>query len=100
MLRIFGLDPQRNLPDGEEFLRLVHPEDRDRFNEQIEKSRREKSDFVQDYRIVLTDGTVKHIRGIGHPVFDETGNIIESVGTDGDLTEGKWSEKRLLRTKA
>jgi aryl-alcohol dehydrogenase-like predicted oxidoreductase len=32
-------------------LRLVHPEDRDRFNEQIEKSRREKADFVQDYRI-------------------------------------------------
>ena len=34
MLRIFGLDPQRsNLPDREEFLRLMHPEDRDRFNE-------------------------------------------------------------------
>src|SRR5205809_4525578 len=45
MLRIFGLDPQRsNLPDREEFLRLVHPEDRDRFNERIEKAFREKAD--------------------------------------------------------
>src|ERR1700732_1406593 len=34
MLRMFGLDPQRsNFPDGEEFLRLMHPEDRDRFHE-------------------------------------------------------------------
>jgi PAS domain S-box-containing protein len=94
MLRIFGLDPQRsNLPDREEFLRLVHPEDRDRFNERIDKAFREKAGFVQDYRIVLTDGTVKHIHGIGHPVLDETGNIIEYVGTDVDVTERKRAEE-------
>ena len=63
MRRIFGLDPQSNLPNREEFLRLVHPEDRDRFNERIDKAFREKADFVQDYRIVLTDSTVKHIHG-------------------------------------
>jgi PAS domain S-box-containing protein len=101
MRRIFGLNPQRSkLPDRDEFLRLVHPEDRDRFNEGIEKSRREKSDFVQDYRIVLTDGTVKHIHGIGHPVLDETGNIIEYVGTDVDVTEHKRAEEKLRRSEA
>jgi len=99
MLRIFGLDTQRKLPDREEFLRLVHPEDRDRFNERIEKSRREKSDFVQDYRVVLTDGTVKHIHGIGHPVLDETGNIIEYVGTDVDVTERKLADEKLQRSE-
>jgi len=100
MRRIFGLDPQSSLPDREEFLRLIHPEDRDRFNERIEKSRREKSDFVQDYRIVLTDGMVKHIHGIGHPVLDETGNIIQYVGTDVDVTEQKRSEEKLRHTEA
>jgi len=101
MPRIFGLDPQRSdLPDREEFLRLVHPEHRDTFNERIEKSRREKSDFVQDYRIVLTDGTVKHIHGIGHPVLDETGNIIEYVGTDVDVTERKRVEDALRASEA
>ncbi len=100
MKRIFGLDPQRNLPDREEFLRLVHPEDRDRFNELIEKSRRDKADFAQDYRIVLTDGTVKHIHGIGHPVLDETGNIVEYVGTDVDVTERKRDEENLRRSEA
>src|SRR5258705_12619458 len=55
MRRIFGLDPQRsNLPDREEFLRLMHPEDRDRFNERIDKAFREKADFAQDYRVVVT----------------------------------------------
>ena len=101
MLRIFGLDPQRsNLPDREEFLRLVHPEDRDRFNERIDKAFSEKADFVQDYRIVLTDGTVKHIHGIGHPVLDETGNIVEYVGTDADVTERKRDEEALQRSES
>jgi PAS domain S-box-containing protein len=100
MRRIFGLDPQRsNLPDREEFLRLVHPEDRDRFNERIDKAFSEKADFVQDYRIVLTDGTVKHIHGIGHPVLDETGNIVEYVGTDADVTERKRDEEALQRSE-
>jgi PAS domain S-box-containing protein len=101
MLRIFGLDPQRsNPPDREEFLRLVHPEDRDRFNERIDKAFREKADFVLDYRIVLTDGTVKHIHGIGHPILDETGNIVEYVGTDVDVTERKRDEEKLRRSEA
>src|SRR5580698_3621876 len=101
MLRIFGLELQTtNLPDREEFLRLVHPEDRDRFNERIDKAFREKTDFVQDYRIVLRNGTVKHIHGIGHPVLDETGNIIEYIGTDVDVTERKRAEEKLRRTEA
>ena len=101
MRQIFGLDPQRsNLPDREEFLRLVHPEDRDRFNEQVDKALRAKADLVQDYRIVLPDGTVKHIHGIGHLVLDETGNIIECVGTDMDVTERKRAEEQLRRSEA
>jgi PAS domain S-box-containing protein len=100
MLRIFGLDPRRSdLPDRQEFLRLVHPEDRDRFNERIDVAFREQADFVQDYRIVLTDGTVKHIHAIGHPVLDETGNVVEYVGTDMDLTERKRAEQKLRRTE-
>src|SRR5258705_952821 len=99
MRRIFGLDPQRsNLPNREEFLRLVHPEDRDKFNERIDKAFSEKADFVQDYRIVLTDGRVKHIHGNGHPVLDETGNIVEYVGTDADVTERKRDEEALQRS--
>jgi PAS domain S-box-containing protein len=101
MLRIFGLELQTtNLPDREEFLRLVHPENRDRFNERIDKAFREKADFVQDYRIVLTNGTVKHIHRIGHPVLDETGNIIEYVGTDVDVTERKRAEEAIQRSEA
>jgi PAS domain S-box-containing protein len=101
MRQIFGLDPQRsNLPDREEFLRLVHPEDRDRFNERVDKALCAKGDVVHDYRIVLPDGTVKHIHAIGHMILDETGDIIECVGTDMDVTERKRAEEQLRRSEA
>jgi PAS domain S-box-containing protein len=88
MRQIFGLDPQRSsLPDREEFLRLVHREDRAGLMERVEQALRAKADIAVDYRIVLPDGTIKHIHTIGHPVFDESGNIIEYVGTDVDVTE-------------
>jgi PAS domain S-box-containing protein len=100
MLQIFGLDPQANLPNRKEFLRLVHPEDRDSFDERINEAFRAKAEFVQDYRIVLSDGTVKHIHGIGHPVLDKTGDIIEYIGTDVDVTERKGAEEKLQRSEA
>jgi PAS domain S-box-containing protein len=94
MFRIFGLDPHRGSPpDREEFVRLMHPEDRARFAERVEKAFREKSDFVQDFRIVLPDGTVRHLHEIGHPVLNEAGNIIEYVGTEVDVTERKRAEE-------
>src|SRR3984893_10386120 len=88
MLRMFGLDPQRSdFPDGEEFLRLMHPEDRHRFNELYERSRIQKTDWNMDYRIVLPDGAIKHLHVVGHPVLNESGDLVEFVGTAIDVTE-------------
>jgi len=88
MLRMFGLDPQRtNPPDGEEFLRLMHPEDRDRFNELYERSRIQKTDWNADYRIVLPDGAIKHLHVVHHPVLNESGDLVENFGTAIDVTE-------------
>jgi PAS domain S-box-containing protein len=94
--RIFGLDPQRGSPpDVEEFLQILHPEDRDRFYEHALTAIREKTDLEEDYRIVLPGGTVRHVHEIGHPVLDETGEVIEYVGTVADVTDRKRAEEEL-----
>src|SRR6476660_1517307 len=88
MLRMFGLDPQRsNFPDREEHLRLMHPEDRDRFNELYERSKIQKTDWNADYRIVLPDGGIKHFHVVHHPVLNESGDLVENIGTAIDVTE-------------
>jgi PAS domain S-box-containing protein len=91
--RIWGFNPQHGLPNRETVLQRIHPEDRDRVVEYVEKAVREKRDYVVEFRIVLPEGTVKHIRGLGHPVFNASGELIEVVGTQLDVTERKRAEE-------
>ncbi len=100
MSRIFGLNPQAGLPTVETFWQRIHPEDRERFRELQTKVAQQGSDYEHDHRIVLPDGSIKHIHAIGHPVRNETGKLVEYVGTAMDVTERKRAEDALRRSEA
>ena len=55
--------------------------------------------MVHDHRIVLPDGTVKHLHTIAHPVLDKAGEVIEIVGTAVDVTERKRAEEERERLR-
>jgi PAS domain S-box-containing protein len=97
--RIWGFDPQQGLPDREAMLQRIHSEDRDRMLEYIQKAVREKRDYAVEFRIVLPDGTVKYIHGLGHPVFSASGELVEVVGTQLDVTERKRAEEERERLR-
>jgi len=85
--RIYGFDPAKDQPSRSAVLERIHPDDRsylDRvFNEAIQNS----TDFEEDHRIVLPDGTTKHLHVVVHPVVNEAGEVVEFVGTSMDVTE-------------
>ena len=97
--RIWGFNPQQGLPDRGTVLQRIHPEDRDRVVEYIQKAVREKRDYAVEFRIVLPEGTVKHIHGLGHPVFNGSGELVEVVGTQLDVTERKRAEEERERLR-
>jgi PAS domain S-box-containing protein len=104
---IYGLDPQKIVPPNhKEFVQLVHPDDRHKFRGNVTntireaRSSREKAEFTQEYRVVLPDGTIRHIHEIGHPVRNEAGELVEFVGTSMDVTERKHAEETLCRSEA
>ncbi len=92
MFRIFGLDPRESLPSRDNFRQQIHPEDRDWVKKKFEESLRERVDTFAEYRVLLPDGTVRHINASGHPVLNEDGELIEFVGTAVDMTERKRAE--------
>jgi PAS domain S-box-containing protein len=101
MFRIFGFDPQRSrIPDRNELSRFLHSDDRDRVSKRIETAHREKVEYADDHRIILPDGTVKHLHVSGHPVFDDTGGVVEYVGTVIDVTERTRAEEALQKAQA
>ena len=99
MYRIFAYDPETTKPTTSQFFERVHPEDLQPVRERAkaESTRRDQVDSVGEYRILLPDGRVRYIQSIAHPVSDESGEIIEVVGTAVDVTE-QYHAKVALET--
>src|SRR6266478_3367295 len=97
--RIWGFDPQQGLPSRESVLQRIHPEDRGGVIEHVQKAVREGGDYAIEFRIVLPGGTVRHIQGLGHPVFSASGELTEVVGTQLDVTERKRAEEERERLR-
>ncbi len=97
--RIFGLNPEEGVPTTERFWQLIHPEDLDRTRELLLTAAERSVEYEHDHRIVLPDGTVKHIHAIGHPVLDENGRLAGYVGTAVDVTERKRAEEERERLR-
>src|ERR1700757_4648871 len=100
MFRIYGLDPLVDLPTRKNFRQRVPPEDRDRTDERFLRVVREKVDSFDEYRVLLPDGTVKHVISSGHPVLDGNGEFIAFIGTATDVTERKRAEEALRERDA
>jgi len=91
--RIFGLDKAEGIPSIETFIQRIHPDDRAMVRVQSLQGVREKADHAFEYRILLADGTVKHVRTLRRPVFNDSGEVVEVVGTTMDITERKLAEQ-------
>ena len=96
MFRIHGMEARNGPPSRDEQVQLKHAEDRDSSRETVEFAIRDKTEFAVEYRHVMADGTVKYLHSIGHPVLDNTGALVEYVGTVVDITERRRAEQRLL----
>jgi PAS domain S-box-containing protein len=93
--RLHGLDPQQRTPSWEAVQQFIHPDDRARCLEQIDRAVQGRTDCQLEYRTVLPDGTMKYIHSISHPVFNAAGELVEFVGTEMDITERKHAEEQL-----
>jgi PAS domain S-box-containing protein len=91
--RIWGFDPAQGVPSRKDALQRIHPDDRDRLDAEVERAVREKKRYSTAFRIVLPDGTVRHLESIGQPVFSTNGELVEVVDTEIDVTERKRAEE-------
>ena len=95
VLRIRGVASAEPLSTIDRMYNGIHPDDRSRVKDTYEAAQRRKGEFDAEYRIVLQDGTIKHLHTIGHPVLNESGNVIEYVGTGMDVTEQRLAQAAL-----
>jgi PAS domain S-box-containing protein len=102
LFRIYGLDSANGAPTRDEYLSLVHSEDREVVAGTLEKMVAESSGCDVKKRIVRPDGELKYIRFVGFPMIDD-GKLKTIVGIAMDVTEHermtqelRWREAYLV----
>jgi PAS domain S-box-containing protein len=101
--RIWGFDPAQGVPSREAVNQRIHPDDRNQLLAEVQRAVSEKRNYSFAYRIVLPDGTIKHLETIGRPAFSKSGELVEIVTTHVDVTERKRAQeehKRLRQLEA
>jgi PAS domain S-box-containing protein len=83
-------------PTIESVIQRVHPQDRALVQEVLDRASQTGTDFEHEYRLLLPDGRVKHVRAIAHAVQSEHGDR-EFIGAVTDITVRKTSEDRIRR---
>jgi DNA-binding NtrC family response regulator len=95
--RIFGATAEEDISTTEFFLGRIHPADRPGAESDFAAAGAAKISYESDYRVVLPDGSIKNIHTIGHPVLNESGDIVEFVGTAMDVTAQRQARSELER---
>jgi PAS domain S-box-containing protein len=99
LFRIHGLDPKGNTPTKEEYLALVHREDREFVEREIQNMLANHSAFEFTKRIVRPDGEIRRVRCVGNPVV-ENRKLQRIIGTAIDVTEHELLTEELRRREA
>jgi PAS domain S-box-containing protein len=96
--RIFQYD-RTTTPTVELILQRVHPEDGALVKQTIERASQDGKNFEHEYRLLMPDGSVKHVHVVAHALSDESGSV-EFVGAVMDVTVAKQAEETLQESEA
>ena len=96
--RIFGYDKTPSVTI-DTVVQRIHPDDRVRAQQTIDRASRDGKDFEHGYRLLMPDGSVKYVHATAHAVSDQSGGI-EFVGAVTDVTARKRAEEKLHEAQA
>ena len=95
LYRIFGLDQHSFEATFDAFLRLVHPDDRDRVAAEISSALDDRAPFERELRIIRSDGATRTLRCHGEVLTDTPSHTAKMVGTCQDVTERRRAEEQI-----
>jgi formate hydrogenlyase transcriptional activator len=96
--RIYGYPPGTE-PTPDLILQRSHPDDLGLLKEALQRAAQGGSDFDFEHRLLMPDGSIKHVHDLTHYFRDESGNE-EIVGAIMDITERRLADEAIRRSEA
>ena len=100
MYFLYGVKPEQFKGVYEAWQHCVHPEDKQRGDQEIEQALKGEKDFDTQFRVVWPDGSVRHIRARALITRDEAGHAVRMIGTNWDITPEMAIKAELATTVA
>ena len=97
LYRIFGLVPGEFEASFQNYLRYIHPEERDNVNKLIQDALINHQPFNFYHRVVRPDGSVRILHGRGEVSLNQAGQPMSMAGTAQDVTEIKLAENEIRK---
>jgi PAS domain S-box-containing protein len=97
--RLYGLPKGDLAPPPEEWLQLVHPEDRARIGKELNRALDGIGHYNTEFRVVWPDGTVHWLFGKGEVFRDFNGKPIRMLGVNMDISERKYADQALRESE-
>jgi PAS domain S-box-containing protein len=85
-------------PTLELLFERVHPEDAATLQQTIERASKDAKNLDYEHRLLLPDGSIKHVHVLAQPFKDQSGNV-EFVGTLMDVTDSKKAFEEIKALK-
>lgn len=82
---------------GQGWVKSLHPEDRERVQEEWYKAAKTQETFRSEYRFQRSDGSETWLIGQGAPQADREGKVVGYVGTITNITELKETQDALAQ---
>ena len=100
MFRLYNVTRDQFAGEYEAWQAGVHPDDRQRTNQEIQHALRNEAEFNTEFRVIWPDGSTHYIRAFGMVQTDASGRSVRMVGTNWDITKSKQTEMALQHTQA
>ncbi|MGV3762633.1 PAS domain S-box protein [Parapedobacter sp.] len=100
LCEIYGVDPTAFAPSYDNYLALVHPEDRQRIEQLVKQIFETHEDTVFEERIIRPDGDIRHLRSWARLVLNDNREPVKLIGACLDVTETKQAELQLKQLHA
>lgn len=97
--RLHGLALDQPPRTNEEWIKLVHPADRDRLKELLREAIEQTHVWDAEFRVMWPDGSIHWLLGKGQVYLDDSGRPVRIAGVSVDITERKRAEATLQESE-
>src|ERR687898_755607 len=96
---MLGYPPEKEILDEEHWLRVLHPDDRERVLAEELRTDETGEPYRIEYRQIARDGRVVWVHDEATLIRDEEGNALYWLGVQYDITEQKRTEEELRQSE-